>query len=289
MSLFRPKEYIRAVTVDEATAQLIKYGELAVVLAGGTDLLVAKPQHVKYIVDISRLPLSYIKDDEKGITIGALTTLSDVESSSKLSNEPYNVVSKSASEIGTPLTKNFSTIGGNVCNAAPSADMAPSLIALDAEARIKGPSGERTVPMADFFTGPKTTVLGKGEILIEIFVPKAPAKTQVAFLKKGRTSEDIAQVNAAVRVTLGTDGSCTTAKIVLGAVAPTPMRAKGAEAMLHGKKPNDISQMAERVAKKASDETKPISDIRASAEYRKGISEVFVKRALMSVIKKLGG
>ena len=191
--------------------------------------------------------------------------------------------------MGTPLTKNYSTIGGNLCTAAPSADMPPSLIALDAEARITGPTGKRKVLVGEFFAGPKKSVLKKGELLTEIFVPKAPAKTKAAFMKKGRTSEDIAQVNAAVRLTVGSDGTCKVARIVLGAVAPTPIRAKEAESMLEGKKLKDIHDMVERVAEKAADETKPISDIRSSADYRRAIAKVLVKRALVSVVEKFGG
>ncbi|MFH1820998.1 MAG: xanthine dehydrogenase family protein subunit M [Methanobacteriota archaeon] len=288
MSLFRPKEYLRVATVSEATNLLKKHGESAAVLAGGTDLLVAKPPHVEYIVDISRLPLSYVEHDDKGVRIGALTTLSEIGASPRLKEEPYDAIAKSTLEMGTPLTKNYSTIGGNLCTAAPSADMPPSLIALDAEARITGPTGKRKVPVGEFFTGPKKSVLKKGELLTEIFVPKAPAKTKVAFLKKGRTSEDIAQVNAAVRLTVS-DGTCKAARIVLGAVAPTPIRAKEAEAMLEGKKLKDISTMVEKVAEKAADASKPISDIRSSAEYRKAIAKVLVKRALAGVVEKFGG
>ena len=289
MSLFRPKEYLRVATVSEATGLLKKYGESASVLAGGTDLLVAKPAHVEYIVDITHLPLSYVEHDEKGIRIGALTTLNEIAASPRLKDEPYDAIAKSTLEMGTPLTKNYSTIGGNLCTAAPSADMPPSLIALDAEARITGPTGKRKVSVEAFFAGPKKSVLKKGELLTEIFVPKAPAKTKAAFMKKGRTSEDIAQVNAAVRLTVGSDGTCKVARIVLGAVAPTPIRAKEAEAMLKGKKLKDISGIIERVAEKAADETKPISDIRSSADYRKAIAKVLVKRALASVVEKFGG
>ena len=288
MPLFRPKEYFRVATVKEATGLLRKYGEAAAVLAGGTDLLVAKPPHVDYIVDISRLPLSYVESDARGIRIGALTPLNDIAESPRLRDEPYDVIAKSSLEMGTPLTKNFATIGGNLCNAAPSADMAPPLIALDAEARITGPAGRRKVLVEEFFAGPKKTVLKKGEILTEIFVPRAPTRTGAAFMKKGRTSEDIAQVNAAVRLTVS-GGTCRAARVVLGAVAPTPMRARGAEAMLQGKELGEVSGMVEPVSEKAAEETRPITDIRASAEYRRAIAKVLTKRALLSVLDRFGG
>lgn len=288
MSLFRPKEYLRVATISEATGLLKKYGDSAAALAGGTDLLVAKPPHIEYIVDISHLPLSYVEHDAKGVRIGALTTLNEIAASPRLKEEPYDAIAKSTLEMGTPLTKNYSTIGGNLCTAAPSADMPPSLIALDAEARITGPTGKRKVLVSEFFAGPKKSVLKKGELLTEIFVPKALAKTKAVFMKKGRTSEDIAQVNAAVRLTVA-GGVCKTARIVLGAVAPTPIRCKAAEAMLEGKKLGDIAEMAEEVAQAAADNARPISDIRSSAEYRKAIVKVFVKRSLLSVVEKFGG
>ena len=287
MPLFRPKEYFRVATVSEAVGLLEKYGDAAAVLAGGTDLLVTKPPHVDYIVDISRLPLNYVERDGKGIRIGALTSLNDIAESPRLRDEPYDVIARASLEMGTPLTKNFATIGGNLCNAAPSADMAPPLIALDAEARITGPAGERKVLVEEFFAGPKKTVLRRGELLTEILVPEAPAKTKAAFLKKGRTSEDIAQVNVAVRLTV-TDGICRAARIVLGAVAPTPIRAKGAEAMLEGRGLGEMPGMVETVSEKAAEETKPITDIRASAEYRRALAKVLTKRALMSVVEKFG-
>lgn len=286
--LFRPREYFRAATVSEAVRLLNKFGKRAAVLAGGTDLLVSKPPHVEYIVDISRLPLNYIKKDGKGIGIGALATLNEIADSPLLKDEPYDAIAKSTLDMGTPITKNYATIGGNLCNAAPSADMPPSLIALDAEAKLVGPRGKRKILVENFFVGPKKSVLKRGEILTEIFVPKAPSGTKAVFLKKGRTSEDIAQVNVAVRLTV-TGEVCRLARIVLGAVAPTPLRAKAAEAMLEGMKLGEIYQLVDKVAKKAAEETKPISDVRAPAEYRRAVAEVLTKRAVSVLLERFKG
>lgn len=285
---FRPKEYFRVATVAEAVRLLNKFGGRAAVLAGGTDLLVAKPPQVEYIVDISRLPLNYIKKSGGGIRIGALVTLNEIADSPLLKEEPFDVIAKSTLDMGTPITKNYATIGGNLCNAAPSADMPPSLIALGAEARITGARGKRKILVENFFAGPKKSVLGRGEILTEIFVPKAPPVTKAVFLKKGRTSEDIAQVNVAVRLTVN-NGICRLARIVLGAVAPTPLRAKNAETMLEGKSLGEISQLVGEVAKKAAEETKPISDIRAPAEYRRAVAEVLTRRALLVLLESFKG
>lgn len=286
--LFRPREYFRAATVSEAVRLLNKFGKRAAVLAGGTDLLVSKPPHVEYIVDISRLPLNYIKKDGKGIRIGALAALNEIADSPLLKDEPYDAIAKSTLDMGTPITKNYATIGGNLCNAAPSADMPPSLIALDAEVKLVGPRGKRKILVENFFVGPKKSVLKRGEILTEIFVPKAPPGTKAVFLKKGRTSEDIAQVNVAVRLTV-TGEICRLARIVLGAVAPTPLRAKAAEAMLEGMRLGEISQLVDTVAKKAGEETKPISDVRAPAEYRRAVAEVLTKRAVSVLLERFKG
>ncbi|MEM4201630.1 MAG: xanthine dehydrogenase family protein subunit M [Candidatus Hadarchaeum sp.] len=285
---FRPKDYFKVATVGEAVSLLNKFGRKAAVLAGGTDLLVAKPPHIEYIIDISRLPLNYIKRDGRGIRIGSLASLNEIADSPLLKDEPYDVIAKSTLDMGTPITKNYATIGGNLCNAAPSADMPPSLIALEAEARITGPLGKRKILVENFFAGPKKSVLRRGEVLTEIFVPEAPRKTKAVFLKKGRTSEDIAQVNVAARLTVN-GGVCKIAKIVLGAVAPTPLRVKTVETMLNGKNLEEISQSIDSVAKKAAEETRPISDIRAPAEYRRAVAEVLTKRALIILLERFKG
>jgi carbon-monoxide dehydrogenase medium subunit len=286
MDLFRPREYIRPTSIKEATDLIKKYGKSAAILAGGTDLLVAKPPHVEYIVDITRLPLSYIDFNGMGIRIGSLTTIAELEFSRRLKAEPYEIIARSAYEMGTPITKNMATIGGNICNAAPSAEMPPSLLALDAETMIVSSSGRRKVSMEEFFVGPKKTCLRKGELLKEIFVPRAPSRSKAAFMKKGRTSEDIAQVNVAVRITVGPGAVCNAARIALGAVAPTPIRAKKAESVLVGEKLEDVPEIVEEVAQTASGETRPISDVRASVEYRREITKVLVKRALESAVEK---
>ncbi|MEM2890060.1 MAG: xanthine dehydrogenase family protein subunit M [Candidatus Hadarchaeum sp.] len=285
---FRPKDYFKVATVGEAVSLLNKFGRKAAVLAGGTDLLVAKPPHIEYIIDISRLPLNYVKRDGRGIRIGSLASLNEIADSPLLKDEPYDVIAKSTLDMGTPITKNYATIGGNLCNAAPSADMPPSLIALEAEARITGPLGKRKILVENFFAGPKKSVLRRGEVLTEIFVPEAPRRTKAVFLKKGRTSEDIAQVNVAARLTVN-GGVCKIAKVVLGAVAPTPLRVKTVETMLNGKNLEEISQSIDSVAKKAAEETRPISDIRAPAEYRRAVAEVLTKRALIILLERFKG
>jgi len=267
---------------------LSKYDGKARAIAGGTDLLVqirGKTIKPEYVVDIGYIPgLDYINYDEKqGLSIGALATIRAIEKSDKLCRI-YPVISQAAGLLGSVAIRNVATIGGNLCNAAPSADTAPPLIGLSARARIIGPGGERLVSLEDFFTGPGETVLKAGELLLEIQVPVPPPGTKGVYLKHGRSAVDLATVGVAVVMALESGGVCRDVKIVLGAVAPTPMRAKKAEEILRGKKVEPA--LIEEAAQVASGEAQPITDVRASAEYRKEMVKVFTRRAIGQITAK---
>ncbi len=282
--LFRPKAYYRPITVEEAVSVLAKYGEKARPIAGGTDLLVEKPDDVECLVDISRLPLNYIKRDKLtfGVKIGSLTTFRRIEKSplfNDAKHKVFNILAEAARKIGYVTTRNMATVGGNICNAVPSADFPPVLIALDATVKIFGPNGDRIVPLEEFFLGVRKTVLNCDELLLEVQVPRPAPLSGGAFLKLGRVHVDIALVNVAARVTLGSDEDCKDARIVLGAVSPTPIRTKKAEKLLKGERMKDA--LIEKVAQTASIEANPISDIRASSNYRREMCKILVKRALI--------
>ena len=283
LGLFRPSEYFRPKGPDEAVKILQRYDGKSAILAGGTDLLVSKPPGIECLVDITRLPLKYIKIDNGGIRIGALATLRQLEISEELTDEPYTIIPETARMMGTFLSKHIATVGGNICSSVPSADMPPSLIALSAKTILYGIRGKKEMPLEDFFTGPRKNVLKGNEILMEIRIPKPTGQTKAVFLKKGRTHEDIAQVNVACAVT-AKDGICKDARIVLGAVAPTPLRVKKAENLLIGKEMED--GIIEKVASVSSEETRCISDVRCSESYRKEVSKVLVKRALEKIREK---
>jgi CO/xanthine dehydrogenase FAD-binding subunit len=289
VSLFRPREYLKPKTIDEAVSLLVKYGEKAKVIAGGTDLLVEKPPESEYLIDIAALPLDYIDEDQAVVKIGALTTFDGLEKSALLQEGPLRVLAEAARDFGHRNVRNLATIGGNLCSAVPSADAPPPLIALDSEVVIYGPSGESEIPLEKFFVHVRRTVLKGSELLKEIKVPIPSPRTGITFLKIGRTRVDIALVNVAVSIRLRKDGVCEDARIVLGAVAPTPIRLRGAEALLRGKKVNEGT--IEEAADIASRNTKPISDVRSSAEYRTKASMVLVKRAITKAWKRaeLGG
>jgi len=274
-------EYLKAGTLDEAISLLAKHKGEAKVFSGGTDLLVEMKQKVitpRYLVDIKPLSdLDFIHYDEReGLKIGALTTMHTLETALVIKDK-FTILAQAAHEIGSAQVRNRATIGGNLCHAAPSADTAPALIGLGARVKIRGSVGDRSIPLEEFFKGPGETVLQVDEILTEIQIPNCLPHTAGVYMKLGRIKAmDLALVGVAVVVT-PRNGVCSDIKIVLGAVAPTPIRAKEAEGMLRGKKIRD--DVIEQAAQTASKEARPISDVRASAEYRREIVKVLTMRA----------
>lgn len=284
----RDFEYFEPSTVKEAISLLAKYKEEAKVMAGGTDLMVKLKHDLirpKYIINIGAIPgLNSINfDHRRGLRIGALTTMRALTESTEL-QRTYPVISQAASQLGNPAIRNVATIGGNLCNASPAADTAPALIGLSATAKIVSSDGEREVPLKNFFTGPHSTVLKTGEILIEIQVPVPPANTRGVYLKRGgRGVTDLAIVGVAIIATLEPkDEVCSDIKIVLGSVAPTPIQAHNAEEVIRGQKITEA--LMDKSAQVAADEACPISDCRSSAEYRTMLLKAYVKRALREAI-----
>ncbi len=286
-------EYLDPPTLGEAIAHLAIHGAETQLLAGGTDLLLlmqADAANADYVVDVRRIPelqaLEY--DEAKGLTLGAAVTLRAVETS-PLVGRLYPHLASSAAEIGSVQVRNLGTVGGNVCNAAPSADMAPALLTLEATARVAGSRGERVVPLDAFFVGPRRTVLQPDEILVSLEVPPPAARSGGAYLKlKVRPALDIAMVGVAATVRLAPgDSIIQRARIALGAVAPTPLRVPEAEALLEGQALTaDLLAEVGRVAAAAS---RPISDVRASAEYRREMVAVLTRRAVRQAAKAATG
>lgn len=283
-------EYLQPQTIEEAVLLLTKYNGKSKVIAGGTDLVVQirdKLLRPQYVIDITGISgLSYIDvDDERGARIGALTTIRELEKSTELKRS-YPIISQAASQLGSVAIRNIGTIGGNLCNAAPSAETAPALLVLSATAKIVGSSGERVVPLEDFFIGPGNTALKVEELLVEIQVPAPLPHTRGIYLKHGiRGTIDLAIAGVAVAVTVEPESKvCQDIKIALGAVAPTPVRARRAEEIIMGKMIND--DLINRSAQVASDEARPISDVRASAEYRKEMVKVLTGRAIREAMPK---
>jgi carbon-monoxide dehydrogenase medium subunit len=279
-------EFYQPATLQEASRLVIENGPGGRFLAGGTDLVIAMKEKgllPKYIVDLKRVPgLSGIRENSDGsITLGALTTMREIETS-PLIKKKHPFLAQSAAEVGSIQIRNRATIGGNMANATPSADTAPALIALNATATIASGGGVRTLALEEFFKGPGQTVMSADEILTEITIPETAPSLVGEYIKfSPREMMDLAYVGVAVAYNLGAkDKKCDGVRIVLGAVAPTPIRAKRAEAVLEGQVLTDA--LAEKAGQIAAEESKPISDVRSSADYRRAMVGTMTKRALLN-------
>jgi aerobic carbon-monoxide dehydrogenase medium subunit len=281
MRKLKPFHYLQARSMEEALSLISKYGDEAKIVAGGTDLLLKMkngeiaPTH---LVDIKGLPeLDSIEHKNDSIDIGALTRLNSLVQS-PLPREGLDIISRAAETVGSYQIRNRATIGGNICNASPSADMVPALLCLDASVSIARPEATRTLPLEHFFIGPGKTVLSHQEILSGINIPKPRGRLSAVYLKHSvRNALDLAIVGVAVKIERDRGGSLTI-RIALGGVAPTPVRAKRTENFLmrEGLDTKHIREALEIVA----DELSPISDVRASAEYRVAMVQLLVKRGL---------
>ena len=281
-------DYLKPGSLSEALELLAENRDGRYALyAGGTDVIPKlKARSMKppeALIDLKAIrELDFISYDEKtGLRIGALATISSVVEADRVKKN-YPILYQAAHSIASTHIQNRGTIVGNICNAVPSADSAPALLCLGAKVVCVSRSGERTLGIESFFTGPNQTALGSGEIVREIQVPPMAAGTRGVYLKLSpRSRMDLAVVGVAVLVRKD-HGAFGDARIGLGAVAPTPMRATKAEERLKGESVNE--KVVLEAAKAASDESKPISDHRASAEYRRMMVEVLVSRAIRQII-----
>jgi carbon-monoxide dehydrogenase medium subunit len=220
------------------------------------------------------------------LRIGAMATLSEIVSN-PLVIKNFGIIANAADEVASVQIRNRATIGGNICNASPAADTIPALLVLQSKLKLIGSTGHRIVPLENFFTGPRSTVLKADEILTEVVVPLPPARSTSVYLKHGvRKAMNIAIVGLAVLIVFDSSKKniFEDIRIGLGSVAPTPIRALRAEKILSGKAPQN--HIIEAAAIEAANETSPISDIRASAEYRREIVRVLTERAIKDLITK---
>lgn len=276
--------YLRPENLAEAAAARLDNGPGAHFLAGGTDLLVRnrlKTTDLGCAIDLGGIPgLSGISLKDGQIFIGSMTRVAEIEKSD-LVKSYIPVLAEAAGLLGSPQVRNLATIGGNLCNGSPSADLTPPLLVLGATLSIFSSRGEKTLGLEEFFLGPSRTILLPDEILTGIAIPLPPEGVRLAFLKHSlKRSMDIALVNVAAMVSLS-GNTCTDSKIILGAVAPTPMRARGAEAAIMGTVLDEEHII--KAAEAAAGECSPISDLRCSAEYRRELVRVLVGRTLQSL------
>jgi len=276
-------------SLDDCLRLLAQRGPETKLLAGGTDLLPQMKNSVvmpKRVIDLSGVArVKIVECDTKGLRIGAAVPARQVEQDPRV-REGYAAVAESAALLGSVQVRNLATVGGNICNAAPSADMAPPLVALEAQAVIAGPKGERRVPLSDFFTGVRKTVVGPDELLVEIFVPAPGPHSGGCYIRHTPRRElDIAVVGVASQVTIA-NGVCAKVRISLAAVAPTPVRATAAEAALEGKPLTP--ELIERAADLAGQAAKPISDQRGSADFRRHLVRILTRRTLTTALARAG-
>jgi len=267
---------------------LAEQGSNAYPLAGGTDLLVRMKRgditpttlvNLKRIKGIDQIQ----KESEKGISIGALTSISAIENS-PLIRSAYSVMVEAAGVLGSPSIRNLGTLGGNIGRASPASDMAPSLIILQARVVIEGLNGKRELDIENFFLGPGATTLSPGDLITSFFLPEMVPNSAAVYLKLGRREgPDCTLVGVAVLLTLsGKKNEAREARVALSSVAPVPLRAKKTEeVLLSGPLNEDRIKEAARVA---AEESSPITDIRATGSYRKEMVMVLTFRAVLKAL-----
>ncbi len=278
-------EYYSPDSLAEVCQLLSQFGSRAKLISGGTDVIVKMknellaPEVLVSIKNMDQLKkIEYVPG--KGVVIGARATHNDLVYSELLA-EKFPSIPGAAKQMAQNQVRNAGTVGGNICNAVPSADLPPILIALGATVNVIGVNGERSLALEDVFTGPNTTCLAPDEVITEVVIPdqKTTGSTYIKFGLRAAGALAVAGVASAVCVE---NGVIKDARIVMSAVAPTPARAKKAEEFLKGKKITD--ELLAEAGSIAAEECKPISDYRASAEYRRNLVGVFTKRSLRKAI-----
>lgn len=274
-------EYLKPKSIDEAISLHQSHREKARYIAGGTDVMVKIKEgkiSPQYLISLNHLQgLDLIVSEKGELRIGATVTHRMLELSPVIRKE-FPILIDAVENIGSVQIRNVATIGGNIVNAVPSADGAIPLITLGAEVRVRGPKGERAMALEDLFIGPGQTLLESGEILLEFVVPKLFPHTGGAYWKHTRRAAmELPILGVAVLISLEDDmKTCTQARIGLGVLAPTPMRAKNAEALLTGQKVDD--EILRKAGKAAAEECRARDSVRGEAWYRRAMVEVLVPR-----------
>jgi CO/xanthine dehydrogenase FAD-binding subunit len=287
-------EYLAPKTIKEALDLLAQYGNQAKLLAGGTDLLMKMKKReapFKYIIGLKSIPgLDFIAyDDKLGLRFGPLVTIHNIETyiqTTPLIAQKLPILAQAAASLGSVQVRNLATVVGNLCSALPSADMAPGLIVLGASLKLVGRRGERTVTVEEFFHAPGVSALASWEIVTEVQVPNPAPNSGMVYIKHSlRSAMDLSMVGVAALVTLDKN-ICRDARICLGTVNLTPMRARQCEDILKGQ-PLDANSI-EKAALAASQECNPRTTMRSTAEYRREMVKVLTERALNQIKEKAG-
>jgi aerobic carbon-monoxide dehydrogenase medium subunit len=283
-------DYLEPATVAEACALLKQHAGEAKVFAGGSHLTILMKQGLyqpKALVNIKKIPelkgISY--DDSEGLRIGALVTHREIETSA-LVREKFPVLCEAEREVANIRVRNMGTVGGNLASGEPLTDLSQIFISLDGQAKIAGPGSERTIPVEELFVDFYTTSLAEDDILTHVVLPPLPPHSGIEYIRFSSSSVvDKPSAGVAVRLTLdGGNETVQTARIVLGCVGATPVRARQAEASLAGK--GLTPQLAEETGSAASQECNPTTDLRGSEQYKRAIVRTLVKRAAMTAYER---
>lgn len=282
-------DYVRAGSLKEASELASEKGSKAILMAGGTDVILlmkAKAVPADTVIDIKEISDldSIVFSEGEGMRIGALAKLFDIQTSD-IVRKKMPALADAAHYVASAQIRRKGTMAGNICNASPSADTASILLAMDAKVKVYNNEIERDVPIGDFFKGVKKTCLEKGDIVTEIFVPELKKGEGSAYFKHSvRKAMDLAIVGVAVWIKMDGD-RVDDCRIAMGGVGTTPLRAYSAEKILKGSELTD--DLLEKAAETASEECSPISDVRASAEYRKDMIRVYTKRAVKKAVETM--
>ncbi len=275
-------DYSAPKSLSEAVELLRSRGEGAQIIAGGQSLIpllklrLASPT---LLVDIGRIPgLEYIQESDGFLRLGAMTRIADLEGS-ELLRKKYPIIHESSALIADPLVRNLGTVGGNISHGDPANDLPAVMLALDAEFVVIGPSGDRMVKARDFFRDSFAVALNHDEVLREIRVPELPPRSGGCYLKLEQKVADFATAGVAIQLTLSPKGECETLGIGLTAVGPTAIRARDAEDAMKGVRPTDPAAV-EKATALAAQASNPVSDLRGTAEYKRRMVVLLVKKAL---------
>jgi len=271
-------------SVAEAVKMLSVHKDKASIMAGGTDIIVSATQGfaAPYVISLAKIKdLDFIDyDDAKGLRIGPMTTLQKI-ADSPIIQKKYPALSTSAATNGTPQTRNLGTVVGNILRASPSGDCACAVLALGGTLVLQSAAGTREVSVDEFFIGYKKTARKADELAVELKLPPPATASTSAFNRITRTTLDLSKVNCAVSLQMN-GKTCTQARIAMGAVAPTTLRLKKSEELLKGQKITD--ELLKKVAASVAGQIVPIDDVRSTAEYRKDVSGVILKRTIQTAL-----
>jgi CO/xanthine dehydrogenase FAD-binding subunit len=278
-------DYFRPSSLSEALELKAEVGD-ARFIAGGTDIMIrirGKEVRPAALISLRNIPEIAGVTADGGARIGAATTVADIERHAEL-RARFPVLVQAAGRVGGPAIRNAGTVGGNLCNASPCADTALPLLVLDARLEIESASGRREIPLAELFRGPRVTSLGADEVVTQVIVPAPPPGAKAVFLKKGRVMMDLSVASVAVLLALEGD-TCSAARVAAGSVGPTPSRLYEAEAILTGRRlTDDVVALACEAAMRG---VSPITDVRSTADYRRRIVGVFLKRAVAGLLGRV--